>query len=226
MRGWIHAAVRRSMRILQVPETRRRGVPRAHRKGIEVWREYVWPSMGIRAWLKWVGLTLVRQAEDAHSVALGVAIGVFVCFIPILGTHTVIAFVLCLLTGGSFLAALAGTLLGNPWTYGVMWWGSYELGYRILGAAGLAGPRVNIHKLLEGNVGLAALWADAEQLIEHVVIPALLGSVIIGVPTAACMYVLVLWQVRRWRQRRATRLDGRRQVSDALRVAVKKVEMV
>ena len=202
------------MRLLQVPPTRRRGVPRALRKGSQVWREYVWPSMGIRAWLKWVGLTLVRQAEDAHSVALGVSIGVLVCFIPILGTHTVTAFLLCLATGGSFLAALAGTLLGNPWTYGVMWWSSYELGYRLLSAMGMAGPRVSIHKLLEGNVGIAALWADAEQLLEHVVLPALLGSLVIGVPAAVLTYGIVFWQVRRWRSRRSARLDGLRQLRE------------
>lgn len=205
-------------RLVRVKKTRRRGVHKRMRQGRSGQvREYVWPSMGLVAWLRWVALTLVRQAEKPHSVALGLAFGVWVCFVPIFGTHMALAFLLCFLFGGSYLAAFIGTFISNPWTLGPMWWAGYEVGRQLLQA-----PQVDIHDLLEGRIGLSMIWENAEELIRLVFWPALLGGLLIGGVLAIVCYLIVFRQVRNWRQRRAERLLAQR---DAQRSGRQQVEV-
>jgi uncharacterized protein len=185
-----------------LPRGRVRGRHLSHRSG---WRqraiEYAWPSMGARAWLRWALLNLLRQAEHPHKIALGFAIGVWVSFTPILGTHLLIAGLACWLLRANFFAAFMGSWVGNPWTYYAMWWSGYEVGRRLLGL-----PPVNIEKLLEGSWSLPILVQNAEVLAQKIVLPALVGGWLVGVPVGAIFYFAVRWQVRKLMKNRRKRL--------------------
>jgi uncharacterized protein (DUF2062 family) len=75
-----------------------------------------------------------RLSGTPHSIAAGAACGVAISFTPFIGFHLLGAFLLCLLVRGNYLAAAAGTLVGNPWTFPFVWVATYQLGHVLLGS--------------------------------------------------------------------------------------------
>jgi uncharacterized protein len=175
---------------------RKRGVHASHRHGFGAhMREHVWPSMGLVAFGRWVMLKLLRQADRPHYVALGAAIGIMVAFFPIVGTHTVIIFVLCMLLRASFLAALASSMISNPWTVGPIWAGSFHLGHWLLGAQPSRGMTVEHLNTLSWQ----QLADHFVVLAEHVLIPTTVGGAVLSAPLAMLGYGCVYWWLRRSR---------------------------
>jgi hypothetical protein len=68
-----------------------------------------------------------------------VACGAAISFTPFVGLHVVLGALLALIVRGNLLAVVAGTLVGNPWTFPFIWVASYEVGQYLLGghAAGV-----------------------------------------------------------------------------------------
>jgi hypothetical protein len=161
-------------------------------------REYLWPSMGPRAFVRWLLLGLRRQAERPHYVALGFACGVWTAFFPLLGTHLVVLALLCWVLRASVIAGLAGTVVGNPWTYGLIWASSYRMGRWLLhippgqGRATDALHDLHWHTLLH----------DISLVGHDVIWPTMLGGMVLGLPVAALFYGLVYWQVRLFHERK------------------------
>lgn len=172
---------------------RKRGVHMTRRTSLaERWREYVWPSMGLRAYVRWVLLGLRRQAGRPHFVALGFAFGVWTAFFPLLGTHVILLGLLCWVFRASFLASLAGTMLGNPWTYPAIWTVCYRAGRHVLHMPpGKAGNVLHL-----GEVSFATLVHDVGVLWHGVLFPTMVGGVVVGVPVAAVVYALVYYQLK------------------------------
>lgn len=164
-------------------------------------REYLWPSMGLRRWLRWVSLSLLRQASsNPHTVALGVALGVWVSFFPVLGTHTIMVALLCWLLRANFLAALLGTWFGNPWTYPLMWAFSHHIGMRLLRYPPEAfAPHGGWHMPLND---VAFVVQNLELLTERFLWPAIVGGTLLGLPFALAFYLITLWQLKTWAGRR------------------------
>ena len=78
---------------------------------------------------------LRRLSDTPHAVALGFAVGVFSALTPFLGTHMVMAALIAWVIGGSVVAALLGTFVGNPLTYPLFWYSTYEVGNLMLARA-------------------------------------------------------------------------------------------
>ncbi len=77
---------------------------------------------------KYILLNLKRMKGSSHEIALGLACGISVSFTPFLGLHALLAMTFSWILRGSMAAALIGTLFGNPWTFPVIWYSSYEIG--------------------------------------------------------------------------------------------------
>ena len=87
-------------------------------------------------WLRYYVLRFKRQPGSDHSLALGVAIGVFAgClpFFPGIPVHSAIAIPLAMLLGGNKLAAFLSTNIDNPANMAFFWWMQHEVGRRVLG---------------------------------------------------------------------------------------------
>ena len=179
---------------------RRRGVHKDKRRGWQAHgTEMLWPSMGWRAFGRYMVLKILRLADNPHRVALGVAVGVFVSWTPLFGVHNLLIILLCWILGASILAGLAGSFVGNPWTLALMWWSSYEIGQRVLGL-----NHVKVLKVLE-SLTLDKLWAQLWPLLRDVFLPTLLGAGILGLITGALSYWLVLVMMKAYSARRAKR---------------------
>ena len=77
---------------------------------------------------KYILLNLKRMKGSSHEIAIGLACGISVSFTPFLGLHALLAMTFAWILRGSMAAALIGTLFGNPWTFPIIWYSSYEIG--------------------------------------------------------------------------------------------------
>jgi hypothetical protein len=87
--------------------------------------------MGWKRTLRYAQLRLIRIKDTTRAIATGLAFGAGISFVPLPGTHIITAIILTMLVRGNKLAALAGTLVGNPWTFPFMWWAAYKIGDKV-----------------------------------------------------------------------------------------------
>ena len=141
---------------------------------------------------------VTRLPGTPHSIATGFACGAAISFTPFMGLHTVLSVLLSFLVRGNYLAAMAGTLIGNPWTFPFIWVATAKLGHALLGGAtpataALAEP--HFHRLFH-EVG-ALIW------------PMTVGSVPLGALAALLVYFPVVRMVGAYQNARRHRRERR-----------------
>jgi uncharacterized protein len=166
---------------------------------LERMRVHLWPRRSWTRSSRYVVYRLRRLSDTPHAVALGFAIGVFTAATPFLGTHMVMAVLLAWVIGGSVVAALLGTFLGNPLTYPVLWYSTYAVGNLMLGGEGTKQPIDLSGGIFQSS--LDQLW----PLLK----PMTLGSVPVGLALAALSYVFVRPMVEAYKHRRRRELGLR-----------------
>lgn len=111
----------------------KRTAPRTRRQKA---REMIWPSMGWRRLIRYYKHRMGRLPGTPYFIAAGFATGIAVSFTPFIGFHLMTAAILTWLLEGSLVAMALGTIVaGNPWTFPLIWIGTYKLGEIILGEA-------------------------------------------------------------------------------------------
>ena len=78
--------------------------------------------------LKYSKHKIIRIKDLPESISIGLAWGAAVSFTPLLGLHIIICFVGTFIMKGNILAAAAGTVIGNPWTFPIFFYAGYKLG--------------------------------------------------------------------------------------------------
>ncbi|GAK33851.1 hypothetical protein AQ1_01743 [alpha proteobacterium Q-1] len=148
-------------------------------------RQMLWPKRGWSRAFLYIWHRLVRLKDSAHGVAAGVASGVAISFTPFMGFHLIGAMGIAFAARGNVLAAWAGTLVGNPWTFPFIWMGTYRLGNWIIG----------------GTMGEAAASGLSFDLLVHhptqALGPLLLPMAIGGLPLALISWFVTYWLARR-----------------------------
>ncbi|MDO4184615.1 MAG: DUF2062 domain-containing protein [Rhodospirillales bacterium] len=99
-------------------------------------KSYVWPTIGWKKYVKYLGLRLSRLGNSPRAIAAGVACGVAVSFTPFVGLHFVLAAITAFLCRGNVLASALGTAMGNPWTFPIIWVSVFYTGRWFLGYDG------------------------------------------------------------------------------------------
>lgn len=154
----------------------------------------------------YVAKRATRLSGTPHSIAAGFACGVAISLTPFLGMHLAGALLLCLLVRGNYLAAVAGTLVGNPWTLPFIWLSAYHLGHMLLGTRASALGPVQAWDL-------ATLMAE----VEAVFWPMVVGGVPLAVLAGFATYFPLMRMVAACQESRRARRARRRQ--DRLGVA-------
>ena len=134
-------------------------------------RELIWPSMGFRRAFRYVRIRIVRMSDSSHKITLGLAIGIWIAFSPLVGTHFIQAGILAYFLRGNILAALIGTLVGTPWTFPLMWWASIELGVFLTSWLGIAD-----RSTLPDDFSLSVLWDFAMSHPLRLFVPWMIGG--------------------------------------------------
>jgi uncharacterized protein (DUF2062 family) len=166
---------------------------------LERMRVHLWPRRSWNRSSRYVVYRLRRLSDTPHAVALGFAIGVFTAITPFLGTHMVMAALLAWVIGGSVVAALLGTFVGNPLTYPLFWYSTYEVGNLMLGGSAA-----------KESIDLSAgVFQSSILQLWPILKPMSLGSIPVGILLAALSYVLVRPMVEAYKNRRRRELQLR-----------------
>jgi uncharacterized protein len=169
-------------------------------------RVHLWPRRSWARSSRYVVYRLRRLSATPHAIALGFAVGVFSAITPFLGTHLIMATAVAWIAGGSIIAALLGTFVGNPLTYPFFWYLTYTVGNFMLGNPGVK-KKIDLSNGIF-HASLAHLWPILK--------PMSLGTIPVGLAAAALSYVVVKPAVEAYQRRRRREFEHRqRTVADA-----------
>lgn len=177
----------------------------------------LWPRTGWRRFFVYYLRRLTRLSGTPHNIAAGVASGAAISFTPFVGLHVVLGALLALIVRGNLLAMMAGTLIGNPWTFPFIWVASYEVGQYLLGGhAGGVQPAPWSFADVAGYVAAVARQASTDgpwPMVKHlatdlrvVAWPMLVGGIPLGIITGLLIYfplarAIGFYQLARQRRR-------------------------
>ena len=139
-------------------------------------RLLAWPRV---SWVRsacYIAKRMLRVKASPHKIALGCAAGVFASITPLIGVQMVLAGAIALILRGSIAAAMLATFFGNPLSWPLIWGATYALGSAMLGASGPAEAAALHH-------GRDTVWP--------IVYTMLIGSIPIGLASAAVSYGIV-----------------------------------
>jgi uncharacterized protein (DUF2062 family) len=166
----------------------RRGLGFAERFRLALWPRRSWSRS-----LRYVLLRLKRLPSSPHKIALGCAAGVFAVFTPFLGVQLIMAGMISWVLRGSVLASFLASFVGNPLTYPIIWFSTFNLGNVLLGgtaSARLVDLRGKAGALGDGVVTLSpGAVATAAESLWPILKPMVVGSVPLGGLAAAAAYV-------------------------------------
>ena len=159
-------------------------------------RVAIWPRRSWSRSFRYAVLRFERLNAPPHALALGLAIGVFAAFQPILGVQMLFAGAAAWLLGASVAAALTGTFVGMPLTWPLMWLASYHLGAVILGED----RSVTVSELWNAVMGPGAAAAPGVVdgvgggglLVWQLLWPLAVGAVPLGLLAGAAFYAMVI----------------------------------
>jgi uncharacterized protein len=170
------------------------------RDPISVWRRlrgWLWPDIGWRR----LGIYLVKRVTrlpgTPHSIAAGLACGTAISFTPFIGLHAVLSVLLSFVVRGNYLAAVAGTIVGNPWTFPVIWLTTYQLGHFMLGST---------PSRVAPEPELTSRWQEVRALIW----PMTLGGVPLGALAGVAIYLPSVRLIAAYQEARRRRRERRR----------------
>jgi len=155
--------------------------------------------MNIRRWLSehWDKLKNVKASP--HAVAVGVAVGMFYGFTPLVGLKTLLAIGTAWLLGGSIIAAVLAVTLHDvllPFMPVLLRW-EYILGYWVLSAPHVFPPAMHLPN--PHSPGAWLNWATFLTIGR----PVLIGSLFFSVPSSIASYFFMRFVVEREHRQRA-----------------------
>lgn len=174
----------------------------------------LWPSIGWRRWALYLRHRLARLNGTPHAIAAGFAFGAAVSFTPFVGFHFLIAASVAYLCRASVVSAVIGTAIGNPWSFPLIWLGTFELGHWLMGVP---------HDSMVIASGISwDFWTMLMSDPLHILLPMCLGSLPIMLLVWPLTYFPLKGAVSRYqiarRRHRSKRLRRRDAVTGAAAV--------
>ena len=163
---------------------------------------FLWPRIGVKRSAQYMRHRLGRLQGSPYSIAAGFAFGAAISFTPLMGGHIAIAALFSWICRASIVAAVIGTVVGNPWTFPFIWAWIYYLGVWLLGM---------------DPIDFDADHLSFSYLLDHFIdifVPMLAG----GLPTAAAAWIAFYFPIKssveRYQAARVLRLiKGRQQAA-------------
>lgn len=146
-------------------------------------------------WLREKTGELFRLKDSPHAVAVGVAVGVFFGFVPLLRLKTLLALGVTWLLRGSLVGAAIAVTLHGVWLPAaplLLRW-EYDLGYRLLSHPHELPPHLHL------NHHSPPVWMHWSTFFT-VGRPLLVGAIVFAAQLAVASYYLTLWWVGRSRR--------------------------
>lgn len=151
-----------------------------------------------------------RLPGTPQYIATGLAIGVGINFWPILFTHLVFGYLLCRILKGSVIAMFMGTLLGNPWTFAIVYPIMYRIGKVLLGFHAFHPSQPNdVVRSVESvwdQIWPIESWGKLAIVFQELLFPMMLGGFLLGLPCVLFTYYLTRKTLRVYQEQKRKNL--------------------
>ena len=184
-------------------------------------RESLMPRKGMWRGVDYINKRMRRLPDSPHRIALGFAVGAFVSFSPLFGLHFILAALIAWALRANVLAAVFGTVVGNPLTFPFISVSSLWLGRWMLGRTSGGSEFEKVTRAFAE--GLNAIWGTVKSwfgygpsmlegllaFLDNIFLPYLIGGILPGLVAGAVCYWLLGPIVAAYQERRRKRLDKR-----------------
>jgi len=152
----------------------------------------------LKRWTRYQYLRILRQKSSPHNIALGVALGIFVGFLPIIPFQTVVVLTLAFIFRGNKVAAAICTVISNPLNVIPFYTMLYFVGrvFLPLDVPAFDPQHLSMQELIATGWDFFAIMC--------------VGGVVMGIPAFLASYFLTRKGIVAYRQRKALRLLHRR----------------
>jgi len=161
---------------------------------ITILRNFLWPKMGPIRTLKYWLHRISRIQDSTYAISAGIAFGASISLTPFVGLHFILAGLLAWVFRANIIASAIGTIVGNPWTFPLIWIWTYQLGVWM--SFGTLDQEQPFHfSNLFGNILTAFLTFDTTYLMKvawPVLSPMLAGAV----PTSIIGWFVIYFLTR------------------------------
>lgn len=140
---------------------------------------------------RWLGVLLHIQ-DTPQRTAAAFSLGVFFGFSPFLGLHTLMAVAMAFALNLNRVAVLLGVYSNLPWIIGAYYASTTMLGSAILRTRLPDGYRERLGDLFELSVLAGGFWRELARLLEPLLWPFTVGSLIGALLLAAAAYPVAL----------------------------------
>ena len=165
-----------------------------------------------RYWFRFRRLLLhnVLHADDTpHAIAMGVAIAMFVAFLPIVGIQTLVAVGLTALCRVNKAVCIPIVWITNPATMVPIYYGCFAVGRALL-PSGRSASEEDVDRLLawarDASVFESAFWSNLLRVLAEIGVELWVGCAVVGFVLGAVSYGLSRWAVSNYRERRRRRI--------------------
>ena len=175
---------------------------RRHKRSfLQTLRAWMWPRGGWGRAAQYMGHRIGRIPDTPFRIAAGFACGAAVSFTPFMGVHILVAIALAFVIRANMLAATVGTVVGNPWTFPIIWAVSFEVGNFILSR--------DTHLPLMALIDVDLLLTDPWEAVEPVFLPMLVGGFAIALVAWVLFYSIISVMVGAYQARRRAKIKAK-----------------
>ena len=167
-------------------------------------KEIIWPRKGFSRLYSYLVQRILRMPGSAYSLASGFACGVAVSFTPLVGFHLLLACGLAYFIRGNIATALLGTILGNPWTFPLIFVLLHAIGEGIIHYFGLF------------NLSTTSEAGDVYGQFMAYFIPMALGGVLMFIVSWVLSFSICYWGIVTWREHRMKKRQKKQHTENAL----------
>ena len=148
---------------------------------------------GLKRWVRYQYIKLVRLDDSPEKIAKGFALGVVLGILPTFGLGVIAALLLAGYLKINKASAVIGTFIMNPWTSPFFWALSYLAGSLLLGYN--LNETIGLIKYLKTH---GDLWKNL--LAQRLLLPYVIGNIIVTAGSAAASYIACLYAVKAYKR--------------------------
>ncbi len=181
------------------------------------------PTKGWQRSVGYISLRMRRIPDTPHRIALGVAIGIFMCFSPLFGIHIALSIAVAFALRANFVSAVAATFLVTPITLPFIAAACLKLGRYIMGIGESSGDIKAvmdsfwyagdaIWKIVKSWFGFGeADYTGLTDFFADIFIPYLVGGTILGLVLGVASYFAAKPAISAFKQARLRKMRERRE---------------
>jgi uncharacterized protein (DUF2062 family) len=174
----------------------------------------------LRPVLRFVKFRILHVDDTPQQLARGVASGFFVAYLPLLGLHLPLAFILAQVLRANKAIAVVAVWINNPLTFLFIYYPSYRVGRFILPFLHQK-PQVELDQIQEMvtqtfslshmviNLFTVDYWKQVAAVFTNIGLETCIGGTILGIIAASAGYWIAFYFIIGYRTRQTDRKRNR-----------------